>query len=196
MAARIRAWLAQEDGMTLPELLTVMSILAVVMAGILGVFVSGLHATTNMDEQFQAQQSARLALTSMRNDIGSACTAAIGVVPGTPTRPTGSMLTLGCINGDPTQTATWCADSATGSAPFKLYRQTGSTCAYNTGTSRATSLTSNVVFTAPTCPGSGVVVRPQVVVTLPVDTNPINTNNRYTLTDTITLRNAQAAAQC
>ena len=181
--------------MTIPELLTTMTILAVCMTGILTVFVGGLHATTNMNERFQAQQDARLALTSMRNDIRFACSRTIAAVPGAPARPTGSMVTLGCVNADAATTITWCVDSSTGSAPFALYRKTGSTCAYNNGTRRAGSLTSNVVFTTPTCT-TGIVVRPQLAVTLPVDANLRSTAGTYTLNDTITLRNATAAAQC
>ena len=186
--------------MTIPELLTAMSILAIVMTGILVVFVGGLHATTDMNERFQAQQDARLALTSMRTDIRSACSATIGAVAGTPTRPSGSMLTLaepsptsGCTT---TSSVTWCADSSTGSRPFVLYRQTGSTCAFNSGMSKARSLTTNVIFPSPPACIPGAVVRQQVVVTLPVDANLSNTTGAYTLGDTITLRNAQAAAQC
>ena len=75
MAARIRAWLAREDGMTIPELLTAMSILAFVVTGILVVFVGGLNATTGMNARFQAQQDARLALSSLRYEVGFACSA-------------------------------------------------------------------------------------------------------------------------
>jgi prepilin-type N-terminal cleavage/methylation domain-containing protein len=197
MAARIGAWLAREDGMTLPELLTAMSILAVVMTGILTVFVGGLHATTDMNERFQAQQDARLALTSMRNDLRTACSGTVSAVTG---QATGSLVALtepnvstGCSSG--TSQVTWCADSTSHAAPFTLYRQTGASCAYNTGTSRAGSLRTNVVFGSPTCV-AGAVVRPQLVVTLPVDANLASTKGTYTLTDTITLRNATAAAQC
>jgi prepilin-type N-terminal cleavage/methylation domain-containing protein len=195
MAARIRAWLAREDGMTIPELLTTMAILGFVITAILGFFVGSLNATTGMNERFQAQQNARLALTSMRNDIRFACSSTIGAVPGTPARPSGSMVTLGCVNSDPAVTVTWCVDSSTGSAPFTLYRQTGSSCAYNNGTPRVNSLTSNVVFSLPTCT-AGVVVRPQLLVTLPVDANLASAAGTYTLSDRITLRNAAAAAQC
>jgi len=183
--------------MTIPELLTAMAILSFVMTGILVVFVGGLHATTNMDERFQAQQSARLALTGMRNDIRTACSASISAVSG---QATGSLVTLvepdastACSSG--TTHVTWCADSTSHVAPFALYRQAGSSCAYNNGTSRADSLRSNVVFTSPTCT-AGAVLRPQVAVTLPVDANLRNTAGTYTLSDTITLRNATAAAQC
>ena len=54
MVARLRARLAQEEGMTLIELLTTMAILGFVMSGIVGVFVSGLHAEVDMNQRFQA----------------------------------------------------------------------------------------------------------------------------------------------
>lgn len=203
MVARIRAWLEREDGMTLPELLTTMAILSVVVTGILSVFVGGLRATTDMNERFQAQQNARIALTGMRNEIRAACSATIGAVTG---QATGSALTLvepntstpstGCNSG--TSQVTWCADSATHLLPFTLYRLAGTvgTCAYNNGTSRVGSLRTNVVFTYPSCTPPGPVVRPQVVVSLPVDANLRSTAGTYTLSDTITERNAAAAAQC
>ena len=179
--------------MTLPELLTAMAILGFVLTGILAVFVGGLRATTDMNERFQAQQSARLALTSMRKDIRSACSAAVGAVTG---QATGSLVALtepdvsaGCGS---TSQVTWCVDSTNHAAPFTLYRQTGANCAYNNGTSRAGSLTSNVVFGCSTA----ATARPQVVVTLPVDANLANTSGKYTLSDTITIRNAQVAALC
>jgi type II secretory pathway pseudopilin PulG len=199
MAARIRAWLSREDGMTIPELLTSMTILAIVISGILAVFVGGLHATTDMNERFQAQQNARLALSSMRTDIGSACSATVSSVTG---QPSGSLVTLtepntstpstGCTSG--TSQVTWCADSTNHALPFTLYRLTGvvGSCAYNNGTSRAGSLTSNVVFGCTTA----ATARPQVGVTLVVDANLASTKGTYTLTDTITPRNTQVAAPC
>jgi type II secretory pathway pseudopilin PulG len=181
--------------MTLPELLTAMAILSFVMTGILAIFVGGLHATTDMNERFQAQQNARLALTSMRTDIGSACSATVSSVAG---QATGSLVTLvepntstGCSSG--TSQVTWCADSASHALPFTLYRLTGAgSCAYNSGTSRVGSLRSNVVFSCTTA----ATARPQVGVTLPVDANLRNTAGTYTLTDTITPRNTSVGAAC
>lgn len=200
MVARIRAWLEREDGMTLPELLTTMAILSVVMAGILTMFVGGLNATTDMNERFQAQQNARLALSAMRTDIGSACSAIVSQVTG---QASGSLVTLtepntstptstGCSSG--TTQVTWCADSASHALPFALYRLTGAagTCAYNNGTRRAGSLTTNVVYT---CTSSST-ARPQVGVSLLVDANVANTKGKYTLTDSITPRNTSVAAPC
>jgi prepilin-type N-terminal cleavage/methylation domain-containing protein len=198
MAARIRAWLRREDGMTIPELLTAMAILSFVMTGILTVFVGGLNATTDMNERFQAQQAARLALTSMRNDIRGACTAAVGAVTG---GSAGSLVALtepGGANSDCSTATqvTWCADSTDHvSAPFTLYRNPGAGCAFNNGVSRATSLkTSLNVFSCSS--GAGLNVRPQILVTLPVDANLASTARTYTLTDAITVRNAPVNTGC
>jgi Tfp pilus assembly protein PilW len=198
MAAQIRAWLAREDGMTIPELLTAMAILSFVVTGILAVFVGGLSATTDMNERFQAQQNARLALTSMRNDIRSACTAAVGAVTG---GSAGSSLALtepGGANSDCASSTqvTWCADSANHvSAPFTLYRNAGAGCAFNSGVSRVDSLTTSLnVFTCSS--GAGLNVRPQILVNLPVDANLKTTARTYTLSDAITVRNASVNAAC
>jgi len=181
--------------MTIPELLTAMAILSFVMTGIFVVFVGGLHATTDMNERFQAQQNARLALSSMRIEIGSACTATVSQVSG---QAAGSLVTLvepntstGCSSG--TTQLSWCADSATHTLPFTLYRLAGAgACAYNNGTSRVGSLRSNVVFTCTTAAAA----RPQIGVTLPVDANLRTTAGTYTLTDSITPRNTSVAASC
>ncbi|HET8557427.1 MAG TPA: type II secretion system protein [Gaiellaceae bacterium] len=188
MAARIRAWLAREDGMTIPELLTAMSILAVVMTGILVVFVGGLHATTSMNARFQAQQNARLALSSLRYEVGFACSAA--VPPGPPPDQTRVVLLLpdastNSCSGS-TNYATWCAESANSAQPFGLYRQTGQTCSWSTGVKRAGSLQTNQVFSNPTCTAG---VRPQLAVSLRVDANLGTTTAPYNLSDTITMRN-------
>lgn len=189
MAARILAWLAREDGMTLPELLTAMSILAVVLTGILVVFVGGLNATTNMNERFQAQQNGRLALSSLRYEVGFACSETVTASQTTLLLPDAT--THSCTGS--TNQVTWCASSSNGVAPFGLYRQTGSTCAAATGVSRAGSLTTNAIFSSPTC---AVGTRPQLGVTLPVDANLNSAAGTYTLSDTITLRNAAVAASC
>jgi type II secretory pathway pseudopilin PulG len=174
--------------MTLPELLTTMSILAVVMTGILTVFVGGLRATTSMNARFQAQQNARLALSSLRYEVGFACSA----TPVAPLQTSVQLVlpdaTTHACSGNTTQ-VTWCAASATGLKPFGLYRLVGSgTCNASTGVKRAGSLDTNVVFpTPPSCPSG---TRPQLLVSLPVSAN-LGTNSRiYTLSDAITMRNA------
>jgi type II secretory pathway pseudopilin PulG len=168
--------------MTLPELLTAMTILAFIVSGILAVYVGGLRATDDMNQRFQAQQNARLALSSLRNEVSSACTESVaaGGASVTLTVPDGSG--NGC---SATNQSTWCATSASGAAPFGLYRQSGATCSSSTGVQRAGSLTTSSVFTAVTASGQ----RPQLQVIFPVDANLSKTAGTYTLKDVITLLN-------
>src|SRR6478609_9469261 len=162
MGARIRARLAREEGQTLIEMITTMAMLGFVMTAVATLFVAGLHAQTDMDQRFQAQQNARLALTLMRSNIRSA--------------------------GVATSNVAWCADSSTGAAPFGLYKQTGTTCAYNNGVQRAAQLKTNAVFALSTTSGR----RPQLAVSFPVDANLSTPNGVYTLSDTVMARNSAA----
>jgi prepilin-type N-terminal cleavage/methylation domain-containing protein len=202
VVARLRARLAQEDGMTLIELLTTMSILGVVMTAILVMFTSGLKAETDMDTRFQAQQNARLALSALRNEIGSACTVTVGTVTG---ETAGSQLTLVLPNSSPTAgasacssgttTVSWCAASANNAAPFGLYRQAAATCSSSTGVPRASALKCAGFVASPACTAvfaktSNASKLPTVTVTFPVDANLSNAQGLYTLSDTITARNA------
>jgi prepilin-type N-terminal cleavage/methylation domain-containing protein len=178
--------------MTLIELLTTMAILGVVLTGILGVSISGLHATTDLNQRFQAQQDGRLALTKMRNDVETSCSAATVTLNGTAVLAgtAGDTVTLDdtCVNGG--QQVTWCATSANGSAPFTLYRQVGAACAANTGVREAQYLTTKADFTSVITTGH----HPQLTVNLPLDANlrPGHAANQdlYTLNDTMMLRNA------
>jgi Tfp pilus assembly protein PilW len=190
---RIRARLAGEEGQSMIELLTTMSMLSFVMAGVAVLFVSGLHAQTNMDMRFQAQQNARLALTSMRSDIHQACVPPqvySTVSSATPLAAGvfGAKVVLGssCSGGAATKNVTWCADSSTGAALYGLYRQTGTSCAYNNGVKRADQLTANAVFALVSTSGH----RPALQVSFPVDANLSTAPGAYTLSDTVTARNA------
>jgi prepilin-type N-terminal cleavage/methylation domain-containing protein len=200
VVARLRARLAQEDGMTLVELLTTMSILGLVMTGIITMFVTGLNAETDMNNRFQAQQNARLALVDLRTEIGSACSVSQGTVTG---ETSGSALTVVLPNPTPasgssacssgTTTVIWCAASATLAAPYTLYRSTGATCSSSSGVKRVTSL--KCAGTAAGCTAVFVKTtsstqRPTVTVTFPVEANLSNNHGLYTLQDTIMARNA------
>jgi Tfp pilus assembly protein PilW len=185
MAARIRAWLAREDGMTIPELLTAMSMLAFVVTGILVVFVGGLNATTGMNTRFQAQQDARLALSSLRYEVGFACSAVAAGNQKSVQLLLPDATSQSCSGS--TNQVMWCADSANGLQPFGLYRQVGTSCTAGTGVKRASSLNTNLVFSNPTCTAG---TRPQLSVTLPVNANFASGAQAYTLSDTITERNA------
>jgi Tfp pilus assembly protein PilW len=195
MGARIRARLTREEGQTVIELITTMAMLSFVMAGVAILFTSGLHAQTDMDQRFQAQQNARLALTSMRSDIRNSCVAP--QVYATPASSTvlasgvyGAKVVLAsaCSAGVATSNITWCVDSSTGAAPFGLYRQTGTACAYNNGVKRADQLKTSADFALSTTSGQ----RPQLALSFPVDANLSTTNGVYTLSDTVMARNSAA----
>jgi len=179
--------------MTLPELLTTMAILAFVLSGIMAMFIGGFRSEVDMNQRFVNQQNARLALTAMRKEIRGSCSESVGAAPG---EAAGSLVTLGvsCTNGVPASYATWCVDSQGKTAPYTLYRQDGSNCNFSTGTARVDSLAcSGATVSCPTPVFTAVVVtgqRPQLQVWLPVQSNLSNNHGLYTLTDTITLRNA------
>ena len=195
VGARIRARLVREEGQTLIELITTMAMLSFVMAAVAALFVSGLHAQTDMNQRFQAQQNARLGLTSIRSDVRNSCMAP--VVYSTPASVTplasgvfGAKVTLAsaCSGGAATSNVTWCADSSTGAAPFGLYRQTGTACAYNNGVKRADQLKTSAVFALSTTSGR----RPMLTISFPVDANLSTSNGVYTLGDTVMARNSAA----
>ncbi|HEY2935179.1 MAG TPA: prepilin-type N-terminal cleavage/methylation domain-containing protein, partial [Gaiellaceae bacterium] len=62
---RLRA----EGGFTLVELLTVTVILTIVLTGLTTLFVQGSNAELDMNNRFQAQLNARLALDRLRRDL-------------------------------------------------------------------------------------------------------------------------------
>ena len=195
MGARIRARLAREEGQTLIEMLTTMAMLSFVMAGVAVLFTSGLHAQTDMDQRFQAQQNARLALTLMRSDIRNSCVAPQVYSTPASTTPLASgvygakvVLASACSGGVATSNVTWCADSATGAAPFGLYKQTGTACTYSTGVKRADQLKTAAVFALSTTSGQ----RPELALSFPVDANLSTSNGVYTLSDTVMARNSAA----
>jgi prepilin-type N-terminal cleavage/methylation domain-containing protein len=66
---RLRRLLASERGYTLIELVQVSAILAVVVTGLTVLFVQATNAELQMNERFQAQQSARLAVDKIRREV-------------------------------------------------------------------------------------------------------------------------------
>lgn len=191
--------------MTLVELLTTMTILALVLTAIIGLFVSSLHAEVDMNNRFQAQQNARLALTSLRSDVRGACTASVSsrVVGGDTVQLGICSSSSTTWSSTPVSYVTWCIRNEGGTpVHYGLYRETGTTgdpnCATGTGgVQEADWLTASVGSTQPVfvylpaATGSG--LRPQLQVTIPVDTDPSMPGGVYTLSDTVMLRNATPA---
>jgi len=112
---------AKEEGYSLVELLVVMLILGTVMAGLTTVFVGGSNAEIRLNQRFQAQQQARLALDRIRTDIHCASAAqaqTIGTYAGSI-----KLAETSCYSYAATPTVSWCPVSVT-STRYQLYRST------------------------------------------------------------------------
>ena len=66
---RARQRAAAQDGFTLAELLVVMAILGVVLAGLTALITAGLKTQTDQTNRATAQQDARLALDQLRHEV-------------------------------------------------------------------------------------------------------------------------------
>jgi prepilin-type N-terminal cleavage/methylation domain-containing protein len=205
MVASLRARLAAQEGYTLIELITTLAILAVVLSGMVAMFVTGMRSEANMNERFQAQEKARSALGTLRNEVRSACGYYNqGISPGlsgvamTPTQVTLAYCghTGTDLNVVQSQ-VTWCVVPVSGQ--YALVRQAGTSCSASTGARRADRLVSTVTSCAPSsppCPPNafGITfnagdVRPRLTVALDVDVNPATSGGRYHLDDAIAFRN-------
>jgi len=179
-----------ERGYTLVEMLVVMSILGVVIAGLTTIFVSGSKAELDLNRRFQAQQEARLALDKIRIDIHCASAAqaqTINTYPG---------LKIAATNCSATTISYCVVTSPNMSTRYALYRSTAtaSTCQSGDTTRRliADYLTKNSgVFTTPTVPLDSLEL---VQVDFPISSNPVASRNVYELQDTIVGRNSTRCA--
>jgi prepilin-type N-terminal cleavage/methylation domain-containing protein len=178
--AWVRRQLTREAGYSLVEMLTVMVIMTVVLAGITDIFVAGSKAQAEQDNRFQAQQTTRLALDKLRRDIHCAS----DVSP----YATGSVTLkiTACSGGD----VSWCTVAVAGyTNRYRLYRQLGTSCGAASGVKLGDYVTSASVFTAFShTTGCGCLA--SLAVDLPVSVRRSSTIEAYELTDTIYLRNS------
>jgi len=166
-----------EAGYTITELVAVMGILVLILTSLTGLFVSGTRAEIDLNERFQAQLNARLALDQLRREVH--CASAI--------TPAGSAATITmtlpatCLAG--TGSITWCTVGS--GSRYALYRSTSDPCDAS-GKPYADFLTSGSVFdhTVQSTASLG-----QLAVTLPVDLDPASATRRYELQDTLVMRN-------
>jgi prepilin-type N-terminal cleavage/methylation domain-containing protein len=121
MTHRLLRRLGRERGYSLVEMLIVMAILGVVMGSLTTVFVQASNAEQDMNNRFQAQLTARLALDKMRREVHCASVA-------TPTGSSSSVtLTLPSYCKTGSGSITWCTRSVATNR-YALYRVVGSTC--------------------------------------------------------------------
>jgi hypothetical protein len=177
-----------QDAYALPELITVMLILTVVLSGLTALFISATRSEVDMRERFDAQQEIRIALDALRREVH--CASAITQTGASPT------VTLTLATGCPTGsgTVTWCTVNVATNR-FQLYRKTGATCD-STGKRYADYLTPKGAtncspnmcvfsYTPPTTTS-----RAKLHVELPVDVAPADSRAAYRLVDDLVLRNS------
>ena len=169
--------LARQDGYTVVELLVVMLILGSVMGSLTVLFVQGANAELDLNNRFQAQQGARLALDKLRRETHCASQASIA---------SSSSVTLTLASYCPTGngSVTWCTFGS--GSRYGLYRKVGGTCDAS-GVKWADYLTTGAVFAyTPQSPESLAKLR----IDFPVNVNPRKSVEAYELVDEIVLRNS------
>jgi prepilin-type N-terminal cleavage/methylation domain-containing protein len=134
-----------QEGFTLPEMLVVLAIIGVVLAGITQLFMSGVNSERDQTNRARAQQDARLGLDKLRREIR--CASALTTPSGYPA--SAITITLGSYcptAGGAATTATWCTKDKNGTTPpvagaqpYTLWRYTGTACS-GTGTKWASNL--------------------------------------------------------
>jgi prepilin-type N-terminal cleavage/methylation domain-containing protein len=167
-----------ERGYTLVEMLTVLVIFGTVMSALLVLLVQGTGAEVDMNNRFQAQQDARLALDKLRREAH--CASAVTV-------SSASSVTLSLPSYCPTGngSVTWCAVSL-GTSRYGLYRKAGAACD-STGVRWADHLTSANVFGYAAQSSTSLA---KLSVDFPVNVKPSRTVDTYELKDDIVLRNS------
>jgi prepilin-type N-terminal cleavage/methylation domain-containing protein len=188
MTHRLLRQLGRERGYSLVEMLIVMAILGVVMGSLTTVFVQATNAEQGMNDRFQAQLTARLALDKMRREVHCASVA-------TPTGSASSVtLTLPSYCKTGSGSITWCTRNVATNR-YALYRVVGSTC---TGGVKwadyLTPTTSATVCSGALCifnySAQSVTSLADLKVDFPVNLRPSKSVELYELTDDIVLRNS------
>jgi prepilin-type N-terminal cleavage/methylation domain-containing protein len=167
-----------ERGYTLVEMLTVLVIFGTVMSALLTLLVQGTGAEVDMNNRFQAQQGARLALNKIRREAH--CATAVTV-------SSASAVTLNLPSYCPTGngSVTWCTVSL-GASRYGLYRKVGATCD-STGVRWADYLTTANVFSYAAQSATSLA---KLSVDFPINVKPSRTVDTYELKDDIVLRNS------
>jgi prepilin-type N-terminal cleavage/methylation domain-containing protein len=166
--------LRDERGVSLVELVIVLAIMGIVLASLTTVFVRGNKVQTDLNARFQAQTSARVALTRLGRDARCGKT-----VTGTSASVTLTLPTV-CGGG----TVSWCALGS--GTRYSLYRQVGASCTAS-GVRWADYLTTSSVFTVypPTTASLA-----KLGVNLAVSRRTQSALDGYALQDEVVLRNS------
>lgn len=185
LVERWRTLLADESGFTLPELLTSMAILLTIMTAFTGLLVSTSRAELNMNNRFQAQTEAQLALTKMRREVHCASLAVVAAGPPGAQRAT-LTLNSACPTASAGTTITWCTVQ-NGTSRYGLWRYIGAACS-GTGVKVADYLSTASPFTyTAQSTASLATLGVQFDVNLTPTTHP---ESRFRVKDDLVLRNS------
>jgi prepilin-type N-terminal cleavage/methylation domain-containing protein len=189
-----------ERGYSLIELLATMLILGIVLGGLTTIFVSGSRAELDMNRRFQAEQSARMALSRLRSEIHAGCSATTTNVTLSGVTVPDLFLTPGStVAGTCAGSATiaWCwAASSEYSGRGALWEVSGSTCPATPSSSNATLRADGIVLQATTTYFATVTgstgQHDSVSVDIPVKATPttVTSGGMYELSDQIVMRNS------
>jgi prepilin-type N-terminal cleavage/methylation domain-containing protein len=188
MTGRLLRRLLRERGYSLVEMLIVLSIMGVVMGGLTTLFVQASNAEFDMNNRFQAQQGARLALDKMRREVhcGSVATPAGSSSSVTLTLPSYCKTGSGSV--------TWCTRSIATNR-YGLYRVAGATCTggvkwadYLAPSSTAAVCSGALCIFSYTAQSTSSLAK--LHVDFPVNVKPSRSVDMYELQDDIVLRNS------
>lgn len=180
--------LRSERGYSLIEMLVVMAIMGIVMTSLTTVFVQASNSETDMNNRFQAQLTAKLALDKMRREVHCASVA-------TPTGSSSSVtITLPSYCKTGSGSITWCTRSVATNR-YALYRVVGATCtggikwadylAPSAGASVCSGALCIFNYTAQSTSSLA-----KLAVDFPVNVKPSKTVDMYELKDDLVLRNS------
>ena len=146
---QVRRLAKEQGGFTLVELLVVLAIVGVILAGITQLLTSALKSQNDQTNRTQAQQDARLGLDKLRREIR--CANGLTTPSGYPA--SAITITLGSYcptAGGAAATVTWCTKDKNGATPpvpgaqpYTLWRYTGPACS-GTGTKWASNLVDKI----------------------------------------------------
>jgi prepilin-type N-terminal cleavage/methylation domain-containing protein len=182
---RIRSLVADERGYSLVELLTVVVIMGIVIGAMTSLFVNASNGELQMNRRFQAQESARLAMDTLRREVHCASDVS----------PSGSsssvVLTIPsqCPTAHGFTSIRWCVLAPPGALAgrYALYRSTAATCTTSNGVQWADYLITQSIFTFTQQSSQSLA---GLAVALIVNAKPGSTHGTFHLSDTIVLRNS------
>ena len=173
-----------ERGYSLPELITTMAVLSVVLGGLTSLFVAGSNADADLNRRFQAQSDARVAMDRLRREVHRACGVS-GITPGTPSSSVTFLYPSGTTCALDAQSVSWCAVGS--GTRYGLYRIQAQSCTGATA-KFADYLTYSTPFTF-TNGDTTTHALARLNVDLRINRTPTKTVNAYRLTDDIAFRN-------